>query len=208
MRVAVHPVSKRSRKAGPENAEANPGLSTKDWLDVARETLIREGIDSVKIDRLAKACGVTRGGFYWRFKSRHDLLDQLLEDWRRTNTAPLLEAIGGDGTPAERFHALMNLWLEERQYRPDYDTAIRNWAQKSAKVATLVRKVDDIRIAALHRLFLDAGYDDGEAMVRARITYYHQVGYYAMSVKESKHQRKAVHPLFYRVLTGFDEDDD
>ncbi|MDT9600226.1 TetR/AcrR family transcriptional regulator [Sphingosinicella rhizophila] len=184
-------------------AEANVGLSTEDWLDVARETLIREGVEAVKIDRLAKACGVTRGGFYWRFKSREDLLDQLLEDWRRTNTAPMLDALNAAGTPQKRFENLMGLWLEERSYRPDYDTAIRNWALKSPKVAALVREVDDIRIAALHRLFLDGGYDDAEAFIRARVTYYHQVGYYAMGVKESNRRREELRPLYYSVLTGF-----
>jgi AcrR family transcriptional regulator len=179
------------------------GLSTQDWVDVARNTLIQEGVGAVKIDRLAKMAGVTRGGFYHRFKNHDDLLDKLLADWRATNTKPLLDAINGPGSPAERFHDLVRVWLEERDFQPDYDTAIRSWSRVSPRVAAVVHEVDDERIEAIHALFLDAGYDDDEAFIRARITYFHQVGYYAMGMKESAKRREELSELYYRVLTGF-----
>lgn len=186
-------------------AETKPvqTLDTQDWIDVARRVLIREGVAAVKIDRLARECSVTRGGFYWRFKNRDDLLDALLEDWRQTNTAPLLQAASGPGTPAERFEALIRLWIEERDFNPDYDTAVRSWARTSSKAADVVRKTDDLRIEALKQIFLDAGYSDDEAFIRARITYFHQVGYYAMGVRESAARRYELSDLYRRVLAGF-----
>lgn len=177
-------------------------LSTEDWIRVAREVLIREGVEAVKIDRLARECGVTRGGFYWRFKSRGDLLDKLIEDWRTTNTAPFLKALTGPGTPDEHFMALTMLWLEERDYRPDYDTAVRAWARTSPKVAEVVHQVDDQRIDALRKVYVRAGYSEDEAFVRARITYFHQVGYYAMGVRESSARRAELVQLYYRALFG------
>lgn len=184
-------------------------LSTEDWLAAAREMLIREGVEAVKIDRLAKACGVTRGGFYWRFKSRDDLLDQLLTDWRTGNTAPFLAALSGPPLdPATRYRALIDLWLDEREFRPDYDTAVRNWALTSPKVAAVVHTVDDIRMDALRRLFLDAGYAADEATVRARITYFHQIGYYALGLKEARPQRANLIDLYFRILTGFEVPDE
>jgi AcrR family transcriptional regulator len=182
------------------------GLSTEDWLSVARETLIKDGVNAVKIDRLAKACNVTRGGFYWRFKSREDLLDQLLQDWKRTNTTPIVDALMAEGTPQERYRSLINLWLEEGAYRSDYDVAVRNWAVASPKVAKVVHEADDLRIEALRKLFEDAGYSADEAFIRARITYFHQVGYYAMGLGESKRRRRELSSLYYQVLTGFPAD--
>lgn len=179
-------------------------LSTQDWIDVARETLIREGVDAVKIDRLAKAKNVTRGGFYWRFKSRQDLLDHLLDDWRETNTSPLLAAISGPGTPQERYQALIQLWIEEKDFRPDYDMAVRNWASASPAVEEVVRTVDTLRVDALRRLFIDAGYEGNEALVRARITYYHQIGYYTLGIRQSVERRRELSPIYYSILTGFD----
>jgi hypothetical protein len=97
----------------------------------------------------------------------------------------------------------VRLWLEERKYNPDYDAAIRAWSRVSPKVATVVHEIDDMRIDALKQLFVDAGYDDDEAFIRARITYFHQVGYYAMGVRESAKRREELSELYYRVLTGF-----
>lgn len=182
-------------------------LSTQDWIDLARETLIRDGIDAVKIDRLAKAKNVTRGGFYWRFKSRQDLLDHLLDDWRETNTSPFLAAISGPGTPQERYQALMRLWIEEVGFRPDYDMAVRNWASSSSAVEEVVRTVDALRVDALRRLFADAGYENNEALVRARITYYHQIGYYTLGIRQSVERRRELSPIYYAILTGFNPED-
>ena len=189
-------------RAAKKNA-SDRGISTEDWIEVAKTTLIREGVGGVKIDRLAKKAGVTRGGFYYRFKSRQGLLDALLQDWRTTNNQPWLDAIKGPGTPAERFNAWMQLMLAERDYKPDYDTSVRSWSRTSPAVAKAVHEVDETRIDALKTIFVDAGYEDDEAFVRARITYFQQIGYYAMGVKESAKRRAQLSELYYRILTGF-----
>src|SRR5882762_1086720 len=57
------------------------------WLDAARNALIREGIAGVKVGKIARRLKVTRGGFYWFFDSHKQLLDELLLDWEKRNTA-------------------------------------------------------------------------------------------------------------------------
>ncbi len=177
-------------------------LSTQAWIDAARTTLIREGIHAVKIDRLARDCGVTRGGFYWRFRSHAELLAALLADWRETNTAPMLTALEGPDDPDTRFVRLARLWVEELGFSPAYDAAVREWARGDASVREVVHNVDEQRIGALCRLFLDYGYDADEALVRARITYYHQVGYYALNAQRDDVRRAELTPLYIRALTG------
>jgi hypothetical protein len=98
----------------------------------------------------------------------------------------------------------MAVWLDEIDYSPAYDIAMREWARTSPKVARLVREVDEERIQAFQRLFQDAGYDEAEANIRARVTYYHQVGYYAMGVKEARNSRLELADLYFRILTGFE----
>ncbi|MBN8955202.1 MAG: helix-turn-helix transcriptional regulator [Rhizobiales bacterium] len=61
-----------------------PKIIAETWIDTARRSLIEEGIAAVKVDRLAKRLGVTRGGFYHNFKDRGDLLTQLLHHWETT----------------------------------------------------------------------------------------------------------------------------
>ncbi|KQM63135.1 MULTISPECIES: TetR/AcrR family transcriptional regulator [unclassified Sphingomonas] len=177
-------------------------LSTRAWLEAARAMLIRDGIHAVKIDRLARECGVTRGGFYWRFGSHAELLEALLADWRETNTAPMLAALAGPGNPDVRFARLAGLWVDEQGFSSAYDAAVREWARGDAAVRAVVHAVDDERIGALCRLFLDYGYGADEALVRARITYYHQVGYYALDAQRDDVRRAELTALYIRALTG------
>jgi len=174
------------------------------WLEAARTALIEEGTAGVEINKLAKRLGVSRGGFYWFFKNRAQLLDELLGYWVRASTVQLeriVESCGGEGMKA--YDAFVDLWVSEAEYDPRWDGAVRDWARTSSKVFRAVRAVDRRRIAVIERLFRNLGYRGREANVRARVTYYHQVGYYAIGVRESWEERRALLPYYKRVLTGY-----
>jgi hypothetical protein len=49
---------------------------------------------------------------------------------------------------------------------------------------------------------LDLGAPPNEALVRARILYFHQMGYYALGLKESRHERETLYPIYERLLFG------
>jgi AcrR family transcriptional regulator len=172
------------------------------WLETARSVLIRSGHNAVKIDRLANTLNVTRGSFYWHFRNRQDLLDSLVADWETNNSVAILGALRQAGAPLERLRALARVWIDETAYSPAYDSALRDWARVSASVQKAVRKVDQARIAALVSLFEDAGYRGTESLVRARVTYFHQVGYYAMRVKETRTDREQLLNMYLKVLLG------
>src|SRR3546814_4494765 len=50
----------------------NIKVTREGWLNCARVALIEDGIEGVKVDRLAKRVKVTRGGFYHHFKNHKD----------------------------------------------------------------------------------------------------------------------------------------
>jgi AcrR family transcriptional regulator len=178
-------------------------LNRDDWINAARRALINSGVEGVKVDTLAKRLKVTRGSFYWHFKNRADLLKALLENWETTNTAPMLEAIRASGARGEKedFETYFGrLLVEERDYSPTYDSAVRDWARTERKVSNAVRRIDHIRIEALAEMFAAYGFDRYEAVIRARITYYHQVGYYALQIKESIEERDRWGDLYNKVL--------
>jgi AcrR family transcriptional regulator len=175
------------------------------WLETARQAFIEEGTAGVEVNKLAKRLGVSRGGFYWFFKSRKQLLDELLTYWADTSTVlfeRVLQQNGGDGM--QEYRALVDLWVDEKEYDPKWDAAVRDWARTSPAVLKMVQRVDEKRISVLERIFQDIGYQGKEAHIRARITYYHQVGYYAMGVRESRKRRLELYPYYARVLTGRD----
>jgi AcrR family transcriptional regulator len=207
MFLSIRPRAKAAARSAPAaDAAGGPTLSTEDWIRQARAMLIAEGIGALKIDRLAKACKVTRGGFYWRFRNRDDLLDRLLDHWHETNGTAYLDVLRPDVPPPARYMRLVELLIDEIRFDPLFDSAVRAWGAVSAKARAVVKKADDDRIGALTRLFLDAGYPEQEAFIRARIAYFHQVGYYALGVRESRETRLNLMPTYFRLLTGFDDD--
>lgn len=184
-------------------------LSREDWIAAARVELVAGGVNAVTIGRLGDRLAVTRGGFYWHFKGRPALLHDLLEFWERTNTVPFERVLANDHSRngIAEFLAVMNLWLDEETYDPAFDTAVRDWARTSKEAAAAVRRVDERRIEVLHRIFRDLGFTDPEALVRARITYFHQVGYYALQIQEEGARRRELASLYAHVLTGVPVED-
>lgn len=165
--------------------------------------LIQSGVERVKIEPLAVALGVTRGSFYAHFRSRQDLLAALLEDWKVTNTRALQEAIednAGDGR--NQLKAVVRVWIEESSYSPAYDTAMRDWARTAKAVAKTVMAVDEFRISLIKGAFEALGYRDPDSQVRANVMYFHQVGYYAMRVKQTRSVRFSLAPTYLSILSG------
>lgn len=188
--------------ARPPKGRRSP-LGRDAWLEAARNALIREGIQGVEIGKLARRLKVTRGGFYWFFDSRKQLLDELLADWEHTNNAAFMRFMEGTlASGDEEFRAVADAWLSEREYSPAWDAAVRDWARTWPKAANAVRRVDDTRIGILKKIFLHMGYADEEAFVRARVAYFHQVGYYALGMKEAREERLRLLPLYLKILTG------
>jgi AcrR family transcriptional regulator len=161
-------------------------------------------VSGVKVDRLARRLHVTRGSFYWHFKNHAQLLRALLKYWEDTNTAPfVLVASARSGvSAAEKFRLINEIWVQEKDYSAAFDTAVRDWARISSEAAACVRRTDAARIEILHAVFKELGYDEPEALVRARITYFHQVGYYALAFKEDAQYRRALVPVYIQVLMG------
>ena len=68
--------------------------------------------------------------------------------------------------------------------------------------ARAVKRVDAARDRQLRLVFRLIGCDEEEAAVRARVFYYHQIGYYALGVREPRSLRKRLLPTYLRILIG------
>lgn len=195
--------TKRSSGARARSTTARQTLSREAWIAAARKVLEKRGIAEVKIDRLAKQLKVTRGSFYFHFTSLADLRDGLLQEWRNINCAPfwaMREMHDIDGL--QFFTDIVHVWVDEAPFSPLLDLAVRDWSRTSRKLAQEVKDMDDLRIALLVRSFRAMGYSPDESLVRARITYFHQIGQYALSFKEDPSVRRSYQPLFGEVLLG------
>ena len=79
---------------------------------------------------------------------------------------------------------------------------MREWSRRSAAVRTAVSDNDNTRIDAIKTLFVRHRYSEQEALMRARILYYMQIGYYALDLGESTEVRLANLPGYLYGFTG------
>jgi len=134
------------------------------WIDAGLRALAAGGPEAVRIEPLAQALGVTRGGFYWHFKDRRALLGEMLDTWERRSTDEVLERVereGGDPRAKVRRAGMLTF---SHDLLP-VDLAVRDWARRDRAVARRLRRVDNRRIAYLRSLigtFVDDP-DDVEA---------------------------------------------
>ncbi|OYX44923.1 MAG: TetR family transcriptional regulator [Rhodobacterales bacterium 32-67-9] len=162
------------------------GRSTReDWLALALETLIRDGIDRVKIQIMARQLNVSRSSFYWFFKDSRDLYDQMLDTWLTKNTGPIIQrALRPAPTITQAILNVFECWVDEELFDPRLDVAVRLWARRTPAVLKVVESADQQRLDALTGMFSRYGYADVDALVRARVLYFTQIGQYTLDVRE------------------------
>jgi AcrR family transcriptional regulator len=173
------------------------------WLNCARVTLIEDGIDGVKVDRLAKRLKISRGGFYHHFKNLHQLLNELLVVWKTQNRfTPAKIDTASPQAAAKQLQRVTEDLVHENGFDPQFDMAVREWARISHPAAEIVHEIDRERVAALQQIFEGFGYPRREAMIRARIFYWHQIGYYAVGFREPLSEREANLGTYMDVMAG------
>lgn len=172
------------------------------WIGAARGALKKGGVAAVRIEVLARDLKATPGSFYWHFKGREDLLDALISDWEDVNMRTFEAAAQSDASAELRLIDIALGWISEAQFSAAYDAAIRDWARTDPKIARLLRKVDDRRIDILSAMLRDLGFEHGAAFIRARVLYFHQVGYYALDMNESRKTRLDLLSKYSEVILG------
>lgn len=187
----------------------NVKVTREDWLNVALDVLVSDGVEQVKVLNIAERLGVSRSSFYWYFKSRQDLLDSLLRQWEETNTAILIHhARMPSKTIGEATLNFFRCFIDPSLFNTGLDFAIREWARRSGKVRRILDRSDMTRIEAIRGMFLRHGYADGEANIRARILYYMQIGYNVADLNETLEERISLAPLYVLGFTGMELGDD
>jgi AcrR family transcriptional regulator len=142
------------------------------WIDEGLEALAAGGPDAVRIESLARALGVTKGGFYGYFDGRRALLDELLDAWERISVDEVIErveAAGGDAR--DKLRRLSQLAGARGGAALKLDLAVRDWARRDKRVTRRLKRVDNRRMDYLRSLFAPLSRDQDEIEVRCLLFY-------------------------------------
>ncbi|MET0746900.1 MAG: TetR/AcrR family transcriptional regulator [Rhizobium sp.] len=177
--------------------------SQEGWLEAAYDCLLDSGIDSVKIQPLAKRLNLSRTSFYWFFKDREELLGALLTRWREKNTGSIVkQSLAYAESLSEAMFNVFDCWLNTDLFDSQFEFAVRSWALQSPEILDEVRKADQARIEALTTMYMRFGLEEGSADVRARTTYLVQIGYISMQSEEDIDLRMKRIPEYIAIYTG------
>ena len=170
------------------------------WIDQGLRTLAAAGPDAVRIESLARALGVTKGGFYWHFTDRRALLDEMLDTWERVAIDEVIERIDSEGGDARaRLRRLFTLASSSGDLLL-IDLAIRNWARRDEAVADRLRRVDNRRMDYMRSLFSAFCPDDDEVEVRCMLAFALFIGTHFMAADHAGRSRREVLALALRRL--------
>ena len=174
-------------------------VSKAEWLGQALDVLASEGIQGVRVERLARNLGIAKAGFYWHFRDRRDLMQSLLDYWTHEFTAVVTEKPGLlEGDPQKRLYKTMLMILEHHLTK--YDLAIRGWAAHDPIAAKAVRLVNRMRLDFVRSIFSDIGFRGRELEMRTRLFVCYHSWEQAMFGDLSKDERRKLLRLRHKLL--------
>lgn len=182
-------------------------VTREDWLNVARDVLVSDGVAEVKVLALGTRLDVSRSSFYGYFKSRKHLLDALLDDWENRNTKTIIDSVG---LPAPSISwsvcNFFHCFVDPDLFDHGLDFAVREWSRRDGSVRQRIDAADAARLRAVSDMFERFGYTEYDADIRARILYFMQLGYHALELREPMEARLARLEGYLRGFIGAEPD--
>jgi AcrR family transcriptional regulator len=170
------------------------------WIDQGLRALAAGGPDAVRIDSLAQALGVTRGGFYWHFDDRSALLEQILDTWERRSVDEVIERVESEGgDPRAKLRRLSALAASSDEPLR-IDLAVRDWARREQPVADRLRRVDNQRMDYMRSLFGAFCADEDDVEARCTVFYSLWIGSHFIAADHGARSRADVLKLALRQL--------
>jgi AcrR family transcriptional regulator len=170
------------------------------WVEEGLRALGIGGPDAVKIEALAQALGVTKGGFYWHFEDRRALLEEMLDTWERVVTDDVIERIEDAGGDARAKLRRLNELAASTDALTKIELAIREWARRDKAVSTRVRRIDNRRMDYLRSLFGAFCPDEDEVEVRCLLMLSLFIGNQSIVVDHGSRSRRDVVSLAIKRL--------
>lgn len=181
-------------------------ISRTDWLDAGLDVLAHEGVEGVRIDRLATRLGVTKGSFHHHFAGAGGYRTALLDHYERLKLQSLDAAVGArqqQGTRAT-LEWLVELATDEPSSirRAELDRAVRAWAHSDPEARATQARVDARVIELLQAAWRPASGSDAEARTAALVPYLVSLGAAATVPPISAAELRAVYELLLGAVPG------
>ena len=138
------------------------------WVEAALHALATEGPEGIRIEALAKRMGVSKGGFYWHFKDRAALIEEMLDSWEQRVAGDVVAKIESEPRdPRAKLQHLFELAATLSSNLLAVELALRDWSRRDDEIAARLRRVDNQRMEYMRSLFGSICVDEGDAEARS-----------------------------------------
>ena len=144
-------------------------LDRGNWIESANEVLARDGLSGLRVEVLAKRCGVTKGSFYWHFPTRDALLKAAIDRWERRDEDEIISQVEAISDPRLRLRDLFQRVSREVQSHRIYAALLQ--ASDLPLVQPVIERISRRRLSLLTDAYREAGFDARRAAHRARLAY-------------------------------------
>ncbi|WP_430383535.1 TetR/AcrR family transcriptional regulator [Streptomyces sp. P10-4] len=174
------------------------------WIEAGLQALSAGGPQAVRVESLAQALGVSKGGFYGYFRNRQALLTEMLDAWEREVTEKVIERVesgGGDARARlDRLFTIVASSGDTPTVSVAAELAVRDWARHDEEVARRLRRVDNRRMDYLRSLFGAFCSDEDEVEVRCLLTFSLRIGSHFIAADHGGRSRAEVMGLARKRL--------
>lgn len=170
------------------------------WVDEGLRALAVGGPDAVRIEPLARALGVSKGGFYWHFEDRPALLREMLDTWEHRSIDEVIERVEDEGGDARAKLGRLFALASSNGKLVKTDLAVRDWARRDHGVAERLRRVDNRRMAYMRSLFAAFCPDEDDVEARCVLALSLFVGSHFIAAEHGAHTRADALTLAMRRL--------
>jgi AcrR family transcriptional regulator len=162
------------------------------WIEEGLRALAAGGPDAVRIEALAQALGVTRGGFYWQFDDRDALFEEMLDTWERVFVDEVIEQVESEGGDARaKLRRLFALAASSAELLA-IDLAVRDWSRREQTVAERLRRVDNRRMDYMRSLFGAFCSDEDDVETRCMLAFSVWIGNHFIAADHGARSRADV----------------
>jgi AcrR family transcriptional regulator len=174
-----------------------------DWLQAGLTAVADDGPDGLRIDRLCRRLGVSKGSFHHHFAGAGDFKRALLGAYEALVVEALNDAIEQTAaiTPQQSLAGLTAAITGTQSfYRPELEVAIRAWAFSDSQVRTVQERVDRRRLESLEGIWSKILDDPAAVHTAALLPYLVGIGASLVQPPTPPDQLRGVYELLLRLV--------
>lgn len=170
-------------------------LQPGDWIQAGFSQLSAHGVETVRVEILARNLATTKGSFYWHFKDREELLLGLLLCWENEEERWLEEAAELQSGAAARWARFVARCADPERAR--LEAAMYAWSRQDERVARRVATIETKRRAHVVSVLRNVGFTLSAAEKWSEVAWLICLGWMDKTTRDPEFR------LGHRELGGF-----